>query len=104
MLLLLAGEAAQARQFQTAYNIARQLDDALPPGVAVSSQPIGFRDNYTSLAWLAGTVALDRLNQPANAIRHVRPLRACRQVAPGPDQGLLLGGPSGARRWAHCGR
>ena len=68
MLLILAGEAAQNRQFQTAYNIARQVDDALAPGQTVSSQPIGFRDNYTSLAWLAGTVALDRLNQPANAI------------------------------------
>ncbi len=68
MLLLLAGEAAQARHFQTAYNIARQIDDALPPGVAVSSQPLGFRDHYTSLAWLAGTVALDRLNQPATAV------------------------------------
>ena len=68
MLLILAGEAAQARHFQQAYNIARQVDDALPAGSAVSSQPIGFRDNYTSLAWLAGTIALDRLNQPANAI------------------------------------
>jgi soluble lytic murein transglycosylase len=68
MLLLLAGEAAQARQYQTAFNIARQVDDALPPGVPVSSQPIDFRDTYTSLAWLAGTIALDRLNQPANAI------------------------------------
>ena len=68
MLLILAGEAAQARQFQTAFNIAKQVDDALPAGVPVSSQPLGFRDNYTSLAWLAGTVALDRLNQPSNAV------------------------------------
>ena len=68
MLLILAGEAAQARHYQQTYNIARQVDDALSPGATVASQPIGFRDNYTSLAWLAGTVALDRLNQPANAI------------------------------------
>ena len=68
MLLILAGEAAQNRQFQQAFNIAKQVDDALPTGVPVSSQPLGFRDNYTSLAWLAGTVALDRLNQPTNAI------------------------------------
>ena len=33
-----------------------------------ADQPIGIRDDYTSLAWLAGTVALDRLNRPANAI------------------------------------
>ena len=68
MLLILAGDAVEARQYQTAYNIARQIDDVLPPGATVNSQPIGFRDKYTSLAWLAGTVALDRLNRPANAI------------------------------------
>jgi soluble lytic murein transglycosylase len=68
MLLLLAGEAADARDWHAAYNIARQLDDALPAGTAVSTQPIGIRDNYTSLAWLAGTIALDRLNRPASAV------------------------------------
>ncbi|MFL6752498.1 MAG: lytic transglycosylase domain-containing protein [Sphingomicrobium sp.] len=68
MLLLLANEAAQDRQWTTAYNIARQVDDALPPGTNVSAQPLGLRDNYTSLAWLAGSVALDRLGHPASAI------------------------------------
>ena len=33
MLILLAGEAAQDRNWQTAYNIASQIDDALPAGV-----------------------------------------------------------------------
>ena len=32
MLLLLANDAAQDRQWQTAYNIACQLDDVLPAG------------------------------------------------------------------------
>jgi len=68
MLLALANDAAQDRQWSTAFRIASQLDDALPPGADVSDQPIGVRDNYTSLAWLAGSVALDRTNQPANAI------------------------------------
>jgi soluble lytic murein transglycosylase len=68
MMLLLANDAAQDRQWQTAYNIASQIDDVLPAGVAVSDQPIGVRDNYTSLAWLAGSVALDRLGQPRNAM------------------------------------
>jgi soluble lytic murein transglycosylase len=68
MLLLLAGEAAQDRQWKTAYNIASQLDDVLPPGANVADQPLGVRDNYTSLAFLAGNVALDRLGQPANAM------------------------------------
>ena len=68
LLLVLANGAQQDRQWQTAYNIARQVDDALPPGTTVNAQPLDVRDNYTSLAWLAGTVALDRLNQPSAAI------------------------------------
>jgi soluble lytic murein transglycosylase len=68
MLLLLANDAAQDRQWQTAFRIASQLDDILPAGSNVSDQQISIRDNYTSLAWLAGSVALDRMNQPGNAI------------------------------------
>jgi soluble lytic murein transglycosylase len=68
MLLVLANDAAQDRQWQTAFRIASQLDDVLPAGTIGSDQPIEVRDNYTSLAWLAGSVALDRMQQPANAI------------------------------------
>ena len=68
MLLALATDAAQDRQWQAAYNIASQIDDALPAGTDVSDQPLGVRDNYTSLAWLAGSVALDRLHHAKNAI------------------------------------
>jgi soluble lytic murein transglycosylase len=68
MLLLLANGAAQDRQWQTAYRIASQLEDVLPQGAAVNEQPIGIRDNYTSLAFLAGSIALDRMNQPASAV------------------------------------
>jgi soluble lytic murein transglycosylase len=68
MLLILANEAAADRQWQRAYDIASQIDDALPTGTDVSSQPLGVRDNYTSLAWLAGSIALDRLNHPKSAM------------------------------------
>ena len=68
MLLLLANGAAADRQWGNAYNIARQLDDVLPPGTDLTKQPLGVRDDYTSLAWLAGRTALDRLNRPANAM------------------------------------
>ena len=68
MLLLLANDAAQDRQWETAFNIGRRLSDALPPGTDISQQPIGIRDDYTSLTWLAGTTALDRLNRPSSAI------------------------------------
>jgi soluble lytic murein transglycosylase len=68
MLLLIADDAAQDRQWETVFNIGRHLSDALPPGTDISQQPIGIRDDYTSLTWLAGTTALDRLNRPASAI------------------------------------
>jgi soluble lytic murein transglycosylase len=68
MLLLLANGAVEDRQWNSAYNIARQLDDAFPQGTQISDQAYGVRDNYTSLAWLAGRVALDRLNKPGNAV------------------------------------
>ena len=68
MLILLANDAANDRQWQTAYNITRQIDDALPAGSNVADQPYGVRDDYTDLAWLGGTVALDRMQHPASAI------------------------------------
>ncbi len=67
MLILLAEDAERAHEWSTAYNIARQLDDALPSGADVSAQSYGVRDNYTTLAWLAGNVALDRLHNYAGA-------------------------------------
>lgn len=66
-LLVVARGAASDRNWSTAYQIASQLDDALPPGADVSRESAGTRDEYTSLAWLAGTTALQKLNRPADA-------------------------------------
>src|SRR5207248_8798394 len=68
MLLTLANDAAQDRQWSTAFNITRHLRDALPADTDLSRQPIDLRDNYTSLVWFGGSIALDRLQQPASAI------------------------------------
>jgi soluble lytic murein transglycosylase len=68
MLLLLAGDAAGDRRWETAYNITRQIDDALRSGAEVADQPLGVRDDYTSLAWLGGSIALERMHQAANAV------------------------------------
>ena len=68
MLLTLADDAADSRDWGTAYNIVRQIDDVLPAGVQVADQPLGVRDDYTDLAWLGGTVALERMRQPASAL------------------------------------
>ena len=66
VLLVNARAAAADGQWQTAYDIARQIDDAYPPGTDVSTKGYGERDDYTSLAWLAGQAAT-RLNRPADA-------------------------------------
>ena len=68
MMLLLAGDAADARDWQAAFDITRQIDDALPTGAQVADQPLGVRDNYTNLAWFGGRIALQRMRQPANAL------------------------------------
>lgn len=67
MLLLLAKGAVDDREWQVAYDIASQVDDAFPAGTEITSQAFGIRDKYTSLAWLAGRIAGDRLNRPADA-------------------------------------
>ena len=68
MLVELAGDAVDGRDWQTAYNIASGIDDVLPAGVSIANQPIEVRDNYTTLAWLAGSAALDRLHWSTGAV------------------------------------
>jgi soluble lytic murein transglycosylase len=67
VLLTLARGAAADRQWQTAYDIARQIDDAYPTGTTIADQPYGERDDYTSLAWLGGQTALKQIGRPADA-------------------------------------
>ncbi|PAX08447.1 lytic transglycosylase domain-containing protein [Sphingomonas lenta] len=66
-LLTAARGAAADGRHQLAYDIARQIDDAYPAGTDVSTKPYGERDDYTSLAWLAGQSAL-RIGRPADAM------------------------------------
>jgi soluble lytic murein transglycosylase len=68
MQIQLANSAAENGQWALAYNIARQTDDVLAPGVNVSDQHIGIRDKYTSLMWLGGTAAWSGLNRPNDAV------------------------------------
>ncbi|MCP3736345.1 transglycosylase SLT domain-containing protein [Sphingomonas sp. RP10(2022)] len=68
-VLLTNARAAQADgQYQLAYDIARQVDDAYPAGTDVSVKPYGERDDYTSLVWLAGQVAMKQLGRPGDAM------------------------------------
>jgi soluble lytic murein transglycosylase len=68
MMLLLSTTAASQGQWRVAYDIARQVDDSFPSGTDISSKPLGIRDDYTSLTWLAGSAALDALGRPAEAV------------------------------------
>lgn len=68
VLLLAARGAAADGQYALAYQIASQVDDAFPPGTDVSDQPLGERDDYTSLTWLAGTVALENMGRARDAV------------------------------------
>ncbi|TPG54173.1 lytic transglycosylase domain-containing protein [Sphingomonas glacialis] len=68
VLLTNARAAANDGQNSLAYDIARQLSDAYPAGTDVSTRPYGERDDYTSLAWLAGRTALKQLARPGDAV------------------------------------
>lgn len=72
VLLNQARAAANDSQWTFAYGIASKIDDAIAPGVQLSDQPIGVRDDYTSLAWLAGTTAFYSLNRPTDAVTMFR--------------------------------
>ena len=63
-----AKNAAAEGQTAAAYDIARQVDDAYAPGTTVRDQSFGERDEYTNLTWLAGSMALNRMGRPADAI------------------------------------
>jgi soluble lytic murein transglycosylase len=67
VLLAAARGAANDGQPSLAYQIASQIDDAFPAGTDISGQSLGERDDYTSLTWLAGTLALENLGRPRDA-------------------------------------
>ena len=67
-LLTNARAAAREGDNRTALAIARQVEDGLPAGANVLEQPLGVRDDYTSLVWLAADTAYRRLNQPREAV------------------------------------
>ncbi|MET0360896.1 MAG: lytic transglycosylase domain-containing protein, partial [Sphingobium sp.] len=67
-LLTAARAAGNDGNWGMAYAIASRVDDAFPAGTDISGKSLGVRDDYTSLTWLAGTAALNRLGRPADAI------------------------------------
>ena len=68
-LVGMARAAANDRQWSLAFDIARQVAAIYPAGADISRRSYAERDEYTNLAWLAGSTALDRLGRPAEAMR-----------------------------------
>jgi soluble lytic murein transglycosylase len=68
MMSILVREAAGDRHWQTAYNIGSQIDDVFAPGADISLKSYGVRDQYTTITWTAGTVALERMNRGRDAM------------------------------------
>ncbi|MBA2919397.1 transglycosylase SLT domain-containing protein [Sphingomonas sp. MAH-20] len=58
LLLSTARTAQSAGDARGAFQIAQLLDQSYAPGTVVRDQPLGERDDYTSIAWLAGWTAL----------------------------------------------
>lgn len=63
-----ARAAAAEGQWLTAFQIARQVDDAFPAGSDISLKSLPVRDAYTNLTWLAGSAALSPLGRPGEAV------------------------------------
>jgi soluble lytic murein transglycosylase len=59
LLLSSAKSAAAEGDYRAAYNIAKLVDQSYPAGTAVRDRPIGERDDYTSIVWLAGWTSLN---------------------------------------------
>ena len=66
--LSFAKGAATDGNWAQAYGIASQLTDIYPIGADLRTLPFAQRDAYTSLAWLAGTAAMQHLQRPADAV------------------------------------
>ena len=90
-----ARAAAADRQWQLAYDIGRQVDDAYPIGTDVGALSYGERDDYTNLAWTAARAALKQLGRPADAMTLFDRYGPRLALARDQGQGVLLGGPRG---------
>jgi soluble lytic murein transglycosylase len=97
LLLTHAEGAATDGQFDLAYRISSRLDDSVPPGFDMLSQDLTTRDRYTSLMWLAGTTALDRLGRPKDAVGMFTRYSAAAKSPQTRSKGLYWAGRAAAR-------
>ncbi len=97
LLLDHAQAAANDGQYEVAYRIASRIDDAAPPGLVMLDQDLTTRDRYTSLAWLAGSTALERLGRPRDAVTMFTRYAAAAKSPQTRSKGLHWAGKAAAR-------
>ena len=97
LLLNNAEGAANDGQYEVAYRIASRIDDSVPPGLDLLAQDLTTRDRYTSLMWLAGTTALDRLGRPKDAASMFTRYAAAAKSPQTRSKGLYWAGKAAAR-------
>jgi soluble lytic murein transglycosylase len=97
LLLTHAQAAANDGQYDVAYRIASRVDDAPPPGLIMVDQDLTTRDHYTSLTWLAGTLAMERLGRPRDAVQMFSRYAAAAKSPQTRSKGLHFAGKAAAR-------
>jgi soluble lytic murein transglycosylase len=97
LLLTHAEAAANDGQYDVAYRIASRIDDSVPPGFDMLAQDLTTRDRYTSLMWLAGTAALDRLGRPKDAVGMFTRYAAAAKSPQTRSKGLYWAGKAAAK-------
>jgi soluble lytic murein transglycosylase len=97
LLLTHAQAAAKDGQYDVAYRIASRVDDATPRGLIMVDQDIATRDRYTSLTWLAGMTAMERLGRPGDAVAMFERYASAAKSAQTRSKGLHFAGKAAAK-------
>ena len=97
LLLTHAQAAAKDGQYDVAYRIASRVDDATPRGLVMIDQDIAIRDRYTSLTWLAGMTAMERLGRPGDAVAMFERYASAAKSAQTRSKGLHFAGKAAAK-------
>lgn len=97
LLLTHARAAENDGQYDVAYRIASRVDDAVPAGLVLADQDLTTRDRYTSLTWLAGSIAMDRLGRPRDAVKMFESYASAAKTAQTRSKGFHWAGKAAAK-------
>jgi len=97
LLLTQARAAENDGQYDLAYRIASRVDDAVPAGLVMADQDLAVRDRYTSLTWLAGSLAMDRLGRPRDAVNMFERYATAAKTAQTRSRGFYWAGKAAAK-------